>query len=144
MAQLTEFMLNHPLLVGATLMALIAAVGMELRLRGRAAVAVPAGEAVLLINKGATVVDLRAAADFDTRHIVDAVNLSAGELGEKPEARLKKKNRPVLLVCDSGAASSKLVGTLRKAGFEQAWSLAGGLPAWERENLPLVGNKAKS
>jgi rhodanese-related sulfurtransferase len=143
MPQLFEFAMNHPILVGATLMALIAAIGWEIRLRGQRGLAVPAGEAVRLINQGATVVDLRDAAKFTAGHIVDAINLSASDLQGDPESRLKKK-KPVLLVCDNGSASARLVSPLRQAGFESTWSLDGGLAAWERENLPIIASKAKA
>lgn len=143
MGQLIDFLLRHPLLVGATLLALIATIVMELRLRSQSGFAVAAQQAVRLINQGATVVDLRDAARFSAGHIIDAINLTADALKANPESRLKKK-RPVLLVCDNGGGSARLVPTLRKAGFENAWSLEGGQTAWERENLPVVAERAKT
>ena len=142
MNQLIEFALRHPLLVGGTVVAILAAIINELRLRGQSGVAVPTPEAVRLINQGATVVDLREAARFATGHIVDAINVAPGELADKPDSRIKKK-KPVLLVCETGSSSARLVNTLRKAGFENAWSLDGGVSAWQRENLPLVATRAK-
>lgn len=143
MAQLVEFALRHPLLVGATVMAILALIVNELRLRSQAGVSVAAPEAVRLINQGATVVDVRDSARFDSGHIVDAINVPAAELPASAESRLKKK-RPVLLVCDTGSSSARLVAALRRAGFESAWSLDGGLASWQRENLPVVATRAKS
>lgn len=142
MAQFIDFCTRHPLLVGATLMALIAAIANELRLRGQAGLSVAAQDAVRLINQGATVVDVREAARFDGGHILDAINLTPEELATKAETRLKKK-KPVLLVCDTGSSSVRLVGTLRKAGFENAWALDGGIAAWIRDNLPVVPTRAR-
>lgn len=142
MAQFIDFCTRHPLLVGATLMALIAAIANELRLRGQAGLSVAAQDAVRLINQGATVVDVREAARFDGGHILDAINLTPEELATKAETRLKKK-KPVLLVCDTGSSSVRLVGTLRKAGFENAWALDGGIAAWIRDNLPVVATRAR-
>lgn len=142
MAQFIDFCTRHPLLVGATLMALIAAIANELRLRGQAGLSVAAQDAVRLINQGATVVDVREAARFDGGHILDAINLTPEELATKAETRLKKK-KPVLLVCDTGSSSARLVGTLRKAGFENAWALDGGIAAWIRDNLPVVPTRAR-
>jgi rhodanese-related sulfurtransferase len=143
MAQLIDFAMRHPLLIGATVMAIIALIGYEIRLRGQAGLAVGAQEAVRLINQGATVVDLRDAAKFAGGHIIDAINLSAEELTGKPDAKLKKK-KPVLLVCDTGTSSARLVGTLRQAGFANTWALEGGLAAWLRDNLPIVASRARS
>jgi len=143
MTQLIEFSLRHPLLVGATLAAVIAVVVYEIRVRSHAGVAVAAQAAVRLINQGATVVDVREPAKFDGGHIVDALNIAPDELAARAEARLKKK-RPVLLVCDNGAQSGRLVGTLRKAGYNDTWSLDGGLAAWQRDNLPVVTSRGKA
>jgi len=143
MAHFIEFSLRNPVLVAATLAALVAVLGYEIWLRSRTGLAVASQEAVRLINQGATVVDVREAARFDGGHIIDALNIPSEELAARAETRLKKK-RPVLLVCDTGARSGRLVGTLRKAGFDKAWSLAGGIAAWQRDNLPVVTTREKA
>jgi rhodanese-related sulfurtransferase len=48
----------------------------------------------------------------------------------------------VVLVCASGARSSRAVGLLRKAGYENVRSLAGGLAAWREANLPVEKSAA--
>lgn len=141
MAQLIEFCLRHPYLIGITLTAVVALIVNELRLQGQAGVSMPAQQAVRLINQGATVVDVRDAEKFARSHIVDAIHLPAAQVAASAATKLKKK-RPVLLVCDSGAQSARLVAPLRKAGFDNAWALGGGLAAWERDNLPVVASKA--
>ncbi len=143
MAQFIEFCLRHPLLVGATVAAIIATVVYEIRLRGRAGLSVPPTRAIELINQGATVVDVRDADRFASGHIVDALNLAPADLAANAATRLKKK-RPVLLVCDNGSGSARLVGTLRAAGFEHAWALEGGLAAWTHEKLPVVTKRSRT
>lgn len=143
MAQLIEFITNHPMLVGTTAVALSAALFVELRIRGGSGRSIPPSQAITLINQGATVVDVREKESFDSGHIVDAINLGAGELVAKADSKLKKK-RPVLLVCDSGSRSVRLVDELRKAGYENSWSLDGGLAAWRRDNLPVVAARKGS
>jgi rhodanese-related sulfurtransferase len=39
--------------------------------------------------------------------------------------------------CRSGNRSLKAAVVLRKHGFATVYNLAGGLQAWERDNLPL-------
>ena len=143
MAQLLEFATRHPLLVGATLLMLVAVVFYELRLRSRTGTAVSPHEAVRLMNQGAIVVDLRDAGRFEARHIVDAVNISPAALEADPEGRLKKK-RPAIIVCETGYHSARLANALRKTGFDKAWSLDGGIAAWEKENLPMVSARTRS
>jgi rhodanese-related sulfurtransferase len=142
MDQLIDFSLRHPFMVGATIAAIVVVVVYEIRLRGQSGLSVPTSEAVRLINQGATVVDLRDSARFNGGHILNALNLSPDDLAGNAETRLKKK-RPVLLVCDTGSSSARLASTLRRAGFESAWALEGGLAAWERDNLPVVTQRAR-
>lgn len=143
MGQLLEFALNNPLLVGALVMALIAAIGNEVRLSGQAGVSVGPQEAVRLINQNGAVVDLRDAAAFAAGHIVDAANLTLEDLAGKAGERLRKK-KALVLVCNTGTTSAKVAKTLRAAGQENAWSLDGGMAAWQKENLPVVATKAKA
>ncbi|MBW7930223.1 MAG: rhodanese-like domain-containing protein [Gammaproteobacteria bacterium] len=140
MVRFIEFSANHPILVGITAMALATAVFIELQMRGRSGRSVAPARAVMLINQGATVVDVRQKASFDDGHIVDAIHLEGSELVAKADSQLKKK-RAVILVCDSGTQSTRLVDGLRKAGYENSWSLEGGLAAWRRDNLPVIASR---
>jgi rhodanese-related sulfurtransferase len=143
MNHLPEFLANHPLLIAATVLAAIAVVAFELRLRLRAGTELSIPEAVRMINNGAVVVDVRERAAYDAGHIADAVHMPAAELRSAGQGRLKKK-RGVLVVCDTGAVSHACAETLQKAGFDGAFSLRGGLAAWQRENQPLVTSKARA
>jgi rhodanese-related sulfurtransferase len=143
MNHLPEFVASHPFLVGATLLALVAVVAFEVRLRLRAATELSIPEAVRMINNGAIVVDVRDRAAFDAGHIADAIPATPAELPKSIEARLKKK-RGVLVVCDTGGISHGCAERLQKAGFEGAFSLRGGLAAWARENQPLVVARSKA
>ena len=140
MDRLLEFTNNHPLLVAGTIMMALAVIFYELRIRTRGLVAVTTAQAVQLINGGARVVDVREQAAFDAGHIVGAIRLAPEQLAD--DKRLKK-NRPLIVVCDNGLSSSRCGDQLRAAGFESAYSLRGGLSAWQQENLPLVSDDKK-
>lgn len=135
MDRLIEFTNNNPLLVAGTVMMALAVIFYELRMRTRGLVAVGTAQAVQLINNGARVVDVRDAAQFDAGHIVGAVQAAPDALTD--DKRLKK-NHPVIVVCDNGINSGRCIDQLRKAGFESAYSLRGGLSAWQQDNLPLI------
>lgn len=45
--------------------------------------------------------------------------------------------RRLVVICQSGARAGIAVYLLRRAGYPQACALAGGILAWEEENLPL-------
>lgn len=139
MNTLLEFATNHPWLASGTVFMALAVIFNELRLRSSELVTVSPSQAVLLINKGAKVIDIRDKARFDAGHIVDAMNVATEKLDDEVKAKLKSA-KSVLIVCDSGAQSGKAVNNLRKAGFENAYALQGGLGSWQGQNLPVVAS----
>lgn len=143
MNKLLEFAAANPYLVTGTTLMLIAVAAFELRLRAQAAFEVTVAEAIRMINKGATVVDVREAAKFSAGHIVGAVNMTPAELAKGEEGKIKKK-RAVVVVSESGSESIASARKLRSAGFDGAFSLGGGLDAWQRENQPLISPKRQA
>ena len=135
MQQFLEFANDNALLVTATVLMALAVLFYELRLRGRRVFEVSSTQAVRLINDGAKIVDVRDPKRFETGHIVDSVNIPLEQLGRDPKL---PKARVLIVVCDRGVASLRGVDVLRKAGFEHAYSLRGGVEGWKQENLPLV------
>jgi rhodanese-related sulfurtransferase len=139
MGQLAEFAANHPLLALSVLVSLTAVIVYELRLRTQGLHQLSTSDAVRLINKGATIVDVRKAEAFGAGHIVNARNVPLDKIEADPAAALEKsKNRPLLTVCDNGLSAAKAAGALRRAGYEIVFSLRGGLASWRGDNLPLV------
>ena len=140
MDQLLEFVSNNALLAAGTVAMALAVIFNELRIKADSLTAVPAIQAVRLINGGANVVDIRDHEHFAKGHIVDAINIPAAEMGGELDAKLKKA-KSIILVCDSGGKSGPLVTKLRKNGIETVFSLQGGLGAWQRDNLPIVSSE---
>lgn len=138
MAQLVEFAGNHMWLVTGLVVAWSAVMFYELRLRTQGATHVSPADAVRLINKGALVIDVRKPDEFQTGHIVNARNVPAEQVQKGEDAIHKKKDKILLAVCADGATSGRAAGHLRKSGYENAFSLKGGLAGWRADNLPLV------
>jgi len=100
-------------------------------------------EATLKINReDALVIDVRTSDEYVKGHIPNARNVPLGDL-EKRSAELIKDSKPLILCCATGARSSVALGTLRKAGAESVFHLAGGIQAWERAGQPLAKGKKK-
>ncbi len=98
-----------------------------------------AWEAVKLINhESAVVVDVSEPQEFKTGHIPDAINIPLGGLAGRVKELEKHKSKPVVFTCRTGNRSSRGAVVLRKQGFEKVYALAGGLAAWEKDNLPLA------
>jgi rhodanese-related sulfurtransferase len=110
-------------------------------LRGRSGGGLSPIEATLLINReNAIVLDVRDATEFATGHIANARNIPLAELDNRVGELARFKNKPVVLVCQSGSRSGKALAALTKAGFEKVQSLGGGLAGWQKDGHPLVKN----
>lgn len=109
-------------------------------LRGRAgAGGLSPVEATQLINReNAVVVDVREVAEFATGHLPNARNIPLGELEKRSGELAKFKNKPLILVCQSGARSGRAMATVKAAGFDKVYNLAGGVAQWRKDNLPIV------
>ena len=98
---------------------------------------VTAAEAVRLINREkAVLIDVSEPAEYAQSHAGGSRNIPLAGL-ESSTALPKNKGQPVLLMCPTGARSSRAVAALKKLGFEHTHAVAGGLAAWREANLPV-------
>ena len=100
-------------------------------------------DATLKINReNAVVIDVRTPAEFSSGHVPESINIPKDKLGERMADLEKYKSRPVIVNCASGVRSAGACRDLRQAGFEQVFSLAGGMNGWLQAGLPSAkGNK---
>jgi len=99
--------------------------------------AVSTAEAVRLINRErAVLIDVSEPGEFAAGHPVGARNVPLAGL-EGAKNLPTNKALPIVVVCPTGSRSSRAVAMLRRLGFENARSLAGGLGAWRAANLPV-------
>jgi len=134
MENIIEFIANNTMLSLAVLTAGLAAIFNELRIKAQSLGSLSPAQAVQLINGGAQIVDVRPAEEYATAHMIGAQNMTPSELANSKKLKAKKG---VLLVCANGSKSTKALVELRKAGFENSFSLKGGIAAWQQENLPV-------
>jgi rhodanese-related sulfurtransferase len=93
-------------------------------------------QATQLINsKNAQVLDVRSAEDFAKGSLPGARNVPAASV--KDRAGELKKDRPVIVVCNSGTTAGPAAAQLRAAGVAEVFVLAGGLAAWREAGLPV-------
>jgi rhodanese-related sulfurtransferase len=94
-------------------------------------------EAVRLINREkAVLIDVSEPEDYAKGHPNGARNVPLGKL-EGSKDLPSNKTLPLVLVCPTGARASRAAALLRKAGYENVQSLAGGFNAWREANLPV-------
>lgn len=137
MQRLLEFSLHHYYLVGLAVLALVALAVDEALRRLRKYRELGPAESVLLINKGATVLDLRSEAEFSAGHIIHARNIPLADLDARGADLEKFKGQPLLVYCKSGSDANGAAAKLAKQGFEPLAVLKGGISAWQQEHFPL-------
>lgn len=99
---------------------------------------VNSAEALQLINhKSAIVLDVREPKEYDSGHVLNSKLIPLGKLKERMGELEKYKEQPIVVVCRSGNRSGTACFLLGRQGFTQAYNLAGGILAWQKNNLPL-------
>ncbi len=139
MERLLEFLGNHLLLSGAVAVVLILLVANELLRLFRGEKRLNPTEAVHIMNaQDAVVLDVRSAGDYKKGHILNARHVPMTKIEETGQQLGKYKNAPVLCYCALGSTAPQACDKLRKMGFQQVYSLRGGLNAWQNANLPVT------
>ncbi len=105
--------------------------------KGGAGGAVPASEAVRLINREKGVlVDVSEPNEYAAGHAAGARNVPLGQI-EGSKDLPSNKALPLLVMCPTGARAGRAAAMLRKAGYERAVAVAGGTAAWREAQLPI-------
>jgi len=118
MSQLIEFIGNHTLLFIAFSMTL--------------------GMLVYTEYMRTVFLDVRDDSEYKGGHLLNSRSIPVSKFAERMHEIEKFKDQDVVVYCDNGMRSSRAIAKLKKAGFSQLFSLAGGLTAWEKANLPTV------
>jgi rhodanese-related sulfurtransferase len=113
-----RFVISGSLLAAAGIFATLAFV----RLRSASA------EAHDMVQKGAVLLDVRTAAEFQAGHLPGAINIPVAELAGRA-AEVGPPTRAVVTYCKSGARSTRAAAMLRQLGFTNVLNL-GPKAAW--------------
>ncbi|RJF97557.1 rhodanese-like domain-containing protein [Noviherbaspirillum saxi] len=131
-----KFLIDNIWLIGIALVSGGALLWPNLQRRGSKVTTL---QATQMINQGkAVIVDVRDPAAFAAGHLRDAKNIPFKELSNRIGELEKSKNKAVIAVCQAGVQSSKAAAQLKKSGFNEAFSLDGGISAWQAQGLPVA------
>lgn len=131
-----QFLIDNILLVALAVVSGVMLLIPNLR-GGKQGGAVSPTEATQMVNQQhALFVDVRPAEQFTGGHIAQSRSLPAADIEQK--ASSLPKNKPLILVCDSGRNASKAVAKLKSQGFADVVSLAGGVTGWVKAGLPIA------
>lgn len=99
-------------------------------------VEVTVSDAAKLRDSGAFVLDVRTQEEWNERHIPGATLIPLDQLASRISE--VPKGQEVVVVCRSGNRSATGRDILKKAGYEQVTSMAGGVNAWAAQGLETV------
>jgi rhodanese-related sulfurtransferase len=97
----------------------------------------PAALTGLINREDALVIDLSPTGDFEKGHIPGSRNVVMSQFDPENPKLAAVKERPVAVICRTGASSAQAAKRLVKAGFKQVYWLDGGIAAWRQADLPL-------
>jgi rhodanese-related sulfurtransferase len=98
-------------------------------------VAVDAAAAVKLVAGGAWLLDVREDHEWQAGHAPGAHHIPMGELGQRQDEL--PADRPILVICLSGARSRTVTDALRAAEYP-ALNVDGGMVAWNSAGGEVV------
>ncbi|MDV6328768.1 rhodanese-like domain-containing protein [Idiomarina sp. PL1-037] len=103
------------------------------------------------IEQGARVIDVREPAEYGQGHIRQAVNMPRGvlemQLNQHPDvagydnALERIAEKPLYLICRTGGRSALAAESLQRMGFDNVYSVDGGMSAWQEKKLPVVAGE---
>lgn len=139
MPQIIEFIGNHPLLFVAFFATLGMLVYTEYMRFTTSNTALSPYDATQKMNSGNSVfLDVRDESEYKAGHLLNARSMPVSKLAERMHEIEKFKEKEIVVYCDNGMRTTRAVSKLKKSGFTSLHTLAGGLVAWEKANLPTV------
>lgn len=74
-----------------------------------------------VLAKGAIIIDVRTANEFDRGKVSDSINIPLDRIAANSQ-RIKNYNRPVVCICTSGSRSGQAVKMLKAAGLKEVYN----------------------
>lgn len=87
--------------------------------------------AMLKADKKVKVLDVRNAMEFRSEHLAPSINIDVREKSFGDKLKFYDRGEVYLVYCKSGRRSAKAVSKMKGMGFEQVYSLKGGITDWE-------------
>ena len=96
-------------------------------------------DAAAKLNSGeAVIIDVRDKDEWDEAHIPGATHMSRGTIEFDIEENVPDSNAMIICHCGGGGRSALAAESLRKMGYKNVRSMAGGLRAWKTAGLPTT------
>mgnify|MGYP000508600226 CR=1 FL=1 len=136
MEHLSEFIINHWLLVSAFVVLAYLVLSNSLHQKLSGITAIGTAQAIQIVNqKKGVFLDIRETSEYAKEHIAESLSVPLSKLAD--DVSLKDQAQPIVLICASGQRSRSAAKQLAKKGFSEVYVLTGGLNTWKEAKLPL-------
>jgi phage shock protein E len=89
-------------------------------------------DAAAELEKGAVMIDVREAEDWEKSHIPGAIHLPRDTIELEIEEQIPDPETPIICHCGGGSRSALVAESLQRMGYKNVKSLAGGYRAWQQ------------
>lgn len=87
-------------------------------------------------DKSIAIIDVRMPDEYKEGHLKGSTLIPLPEL-EHRLSEIPDKSQKLFLYCRSGGRSGRAAAILRQLGYTNAFSMSGGILAWESKNYPI-------
>lgn len=88
------------------------------------------------MKTGANLIDVREDHEWENGHAANAVHLGRGIIERDIVGKFPDKAAELILYCGGGYRSALAADNLRKMGYQNVFSMAGGWKAWSEADAP--------
>jgi len=92
-----------------------------------------------LINS--LLIDVREKNEYNAEHIKNAINLPQSSFNNNKFHKIIKKNKNIIIYCQSGRRSLEVCETLKNIDGFNIFNLVGGINSWKEHKLAITFNK---
>ena len=87
-------------------------------------------ESISKLDHELVLLDVRTQAEYDSGHILNAINISHEQILEDSELLAEYKDSQMVVFCRSGVRAGKVIQLLESIGFEDIIDIDGDMLAW--------------
>jgi rhodanese-related sulfurtransferase len=96
-------------------------------------------QALERVRGGARLIDVREDNEWQRGHAAGAEHLGRGVIERDIETAIPEHSAELILYCGGGYRSALAADNLRRMGYTNVYSLAGGWRAWREAGAPVEG-----
>ena len=97
-------------------------------------------ESISKLDHEIVLLDVRTQAEYDSGHILNAINISHEQILKDSELLAEYKDSQMVVFCRSGVRAGKVIQLLESIGFEDIIDIDGDMLSWSEAGYPMEVN----